>query len=282
MSQSLVSVIIPVFNEEENIERLLVSIKEQSYENWEAIVVDDGSSDRTVDIAKHHTDKVFLRSHAERSVQRNFGAQEAKGKYFLFLDADMELTPGVIKDCVNNIHSNMGLVIPERTVGKGFMAEVRKFERSMYVGDSTVEVARFFDRLAFMEFGGYDINLTGTEDYDLPKRMSTKYTIGRVKSWILHHETGLTLIKQLKKKYYYAYLSAGYAQKHPDLISKQGILILRMAYFRNWKQFIFNPIMGVTLLVVRFLETSAAAIGFLKAVGLVRFIKTFFKMFKYL
>lgn len=278
----LVSVIIPAYNEAKNISRNLKAIINQTYKKVEIIVVDDQSTDNTALISKKYTHNVFERKHAERSVQRNFGASKAKGKYLLFIDADMELTPGVIESCVKNMGGNGALIVPEKTVGKGFVANIRKFERQMYMGDENVEVARFFPKRVFNEFGGYDIGLTGAEDYDLPKRISKKYGIGWAKEYILHHETGLTLWKQLKKKFYYAKQSAKYAEKHPDLISRQGILIVRKAYLKHWKKFFLNPIVGILLLVMRLLETISAALGFLVAVGPIKFIKTFFKMFRYI
>ena len=278
----IVSIIIPTYNEERNIGRLLSSIKKQRVSGIETIVVDDGSKDKTITIAKKYTSKVYSRLHAERSVQRNFGARRARGKYVLFLDADMELTPGVVRDCLDTINKFKGLVIPETTIGQSLLSKIRKFEREMYMGDSTIEVARFFDKKVFDEFGGYDVNLTGAEDYDLPKRISHKYLIGRAKEYILHHEEVRTLATQLKKKFYYAEKSALYAQKHPDLISKQGILIWRRAYLKNWRKFMNHPFLGVSLIVVRFMETVAATLGFIKAVGIIGFIKTFFTMFKYL
>lgn len=261
----LVSAIVPTFNEEENIERLLTSIEGQSYRNIEIIVVDDGSTDQTVKISLKHTRKVFSRKHAERSVQRNFGASVAKGKYLLFLDADMELSSDVVKSCLENIDGHKTLIIPEKTIGKGFVATVRKFEREMYMGDPTIEVARFFEKRAFDEFGGYDERLTGTEDYDLPKRISTKYTIGWANEYLFHHETGLTLFKQLKKKFYYASKSALYVKKHPDLVATQGNMLFRKAYFRSWRKFVKNPALGISFIFVRALEQIAALAGFISA-----------------
>lgn len=275
-----VSVIIPTYNSEKHIGRLVKSIKNQTV-NCEVIVVDDGSGDKTVEIAKKFADKVYAREHQERSIQRNFGASKAVGKYLLFLDSDMELTRGVIKSCLKNLNGFGALIIPERTVGVGFMARIRKFEREMYMGDPTIEVARFFPKKIFDEFGGYDTKLTGAEDYDLPKRISNKYKIGWAEEYILHHEIGLTLSKQLRKKYYYARHSALYVEKHPDLISKQGILIFRKAYLKNWTRFVEHPILGLSLLLVRFLESISAVLGFISSVGPKGFIKTFFRMIKY-
>ncbi len=280
MTQPLVSIIIPTYNEEKNIERLLKSIKAQSYSRCESIVVDDGSTDATISLAKKYADKVFARKHAERSIQRNFGASKAKGTYLLFLDADMELTKHVVKSCIENMDGHKALIIPEKTVGKGFMAIIRRFEREMYMGDPSIEVARFFDKNIFNEVGGYDENLTGAEDYDLPYRISKKYSIGWAKEYILHHETQLTLIKQLKKKFYYAGKSASYAKKHPGLISTQGNMLFRKAYLRNWKKFVMHPLVGTTFIVIRLLEASAAVAGFISIVGIGEFVRTFFTMFK--
>lgn len=278
----LVSVIIPAYNEEKNIKRLLMSLKNQSYKNLEIIVVDDGSSDATIEVSKRFTPKIYKEKHAERSVQRNYGAKVSRGEYLVFLDADMELTPKVIEDCVVTVNkSNLkALTIPESTIGDGFIPKIRRFEREMYERDPTIELARFFERKVFFEFGGYDLRLTGPEDYDLPYRISKKYKIGRSKEYILHHEERLTLDKLLKKKFYYASRGALYAQKHPELIPIQGTIIFRKAYLRHWKKFLNDPFIGLAFICVRLLETVWAIAGYISAVGFINFVKTLPKLFK--
>jgi glycosyltransferase involved in cell wall biosynthesis len=271
----LVSIIIPTFNEELVIETLLKSIKLQTYKNIETIIVDDESTDNTVAVAKKHTNKVYKRKHAERSVQRNFGAKKSKGDFLVFLDADMELTMGVIEDCVKKMKLGIGaLVIPEKTTGNGFIQKVRRFERDMYVGDLSVEVARVFDRKIFFDLGGYDEDLTGPEDYDLPYRISKHRKIRRATEHLLHHEERSTLISLLRKKYYYAQKGAKYAQKHPELVMQQGNLIFRKAYLKNWRKFLNHPLMGLSFIFIRILEAVSAVSGFVSAVGITAFVKT--------
>lgn len=279
----LVSIIIPTFNEEKNIERLLKSIKNQTYKEIEVIVVDDGSTDNTAKISLQYTKKVYKRGHVERSAQRNFGANKSSGDYFLFIDGDMEFTPNVVKDAIKVLKTGNYelLVIPERTVGKGFIQKVRRFEREMYMGDLTIEVARLFSRKVFFEFEGYDLKLTGPEDYDLPYRISRKYKIGRGSEYILHHEENLTLLKLLKKKFYYASRGASYASKHPELIKLQGTILFRKVYLRNWKKFTEQPLIGISFLFVRTLETLFAVAGFISSVGYLEFLKTFLKIFSH-
>lgn len=282
MSNNLVSIIIPTFNEEKNIERLLVSIKNQDYKNIEILIVDDGSSDKTVDIAKKYSNNVYERLHAERSIQRNFGARKAHGDYLLFLDSDMELSSEVIKDCVETINNLevKALTIPEKTVGDGFLPEIRRFEREMYMDEPDYEVPRFFESKIFFKYGGYDKNLTGPEDYDLPYRIGKEYKIGRTKEYIFHHEEGLTLRKQLNKKYYYAKNGAFYATKHPKLVRVQGTILFRKVYLKYWRKFLQHPVLGISFLTVRLFETIWAIAGFISAVGIFTFIKTSISIFK--
>lgn len=263
----LVSIVIPAFNEERNIGRLLESINLHSGKNIEVIVVDDGSKDATMQIAKEYGARVYSRKHSERSAQRNFGAEKAKGKYLLFLDADMELTRNVIEDCLETARDGKYrlLVIPEKTVGNNYISRIRNFEREMYMGDLSIEVARFFEKEIFFEFGGYDLELTGPEDFDLPYRISKKYQIGRSHQYILHHEENSSLTKLLKRKFYYAKKGAKYAKKHPELILTQGNLLFRKAYLKNWKKFVRQPVLGISFLFVRILEASWAVAGYLSS-----------------
>ena len=85
-----ISIIIATKNEENNISRLLRSLKEQTFRDFETIIVDNNSSDQTKKIASKFTSKIFIHG-PERSTQRNYGLEKAIGKYILFLDADMEL-----------------------------------------------------------------------------------------------------------------------------------------------------------------------------------------------
>lgn len=264
----LISVIITTKNEEANIKRFLMSLKNQTTKDFETIIVDNHSTDKTVEIANKFTDRIYLKG-PERSAQRNLGVEKAKGKYVLIVDADMEFSPGVLGSCLDSIKNYKALIIPEKTVGNNFMANIRKFEREMYMGDATIEVARFFVKEVFCELGGYDLSLTGTEDYDLPKRIMDKYgrnSIGWAKQWIFHHEDGLTLIKQLKKKFYYAEKSVLYVKKHPDLILIQGNMLIRLAYIRNWKKFLQRPLLASTFVFIKVLENSAAVLGFFKGI----------------
>ena len=141
----LVSITITTKNEEKNIGNCLKSIKLQTYPNIEIIVVDNNSPDKTKQIAKRYTKKVFNKG-PERSAQRNYGMiSKSKGKYVMFLDADMILSPSLIESCVKVIENGkfFALHIPEVVLGDKYFSKVRRFERSFYDGTS-IDGARFF------------------------------------------------------------------------------------------------------------------------------------------
>lgn len=181
MKQPLVSVIITTRNEEKNIETCLKSIKKQAYQNIEIILVDNNSSDMTVELAKKYTRDIYNKG-PERSAQRNYGVKMSKGKYVLILDADMNLSPNVVKECVSVMQTNKvgGVIIPEESYGVGFWSQVKKLERSFYVGSDLIEAARFFSKKVFIDIDGFDESITGPEDWDLSQRVKKKFGLTRI------------------------------------------------------------------------------------------------------
>lgn len=265
-----VSIIIPAYNEEKVIERLLKSINEQTYKKWEIIVVDDGSTDGTIEIAKKYTKKVFRRSHAERSIQRNFGAGKSIGSFLLFLDADMKLSPDVLSDCVASIKKDGSIgavVIPERSVADSFWEKVKAYERSFYSinGDKYTDAARFFTKKSFKKARGYDTQITGPEDWDLPERIEKMgFRIVRVSSLIYHYERIPSLWRLAKKKFYYAKLSSIYLSKHHiSVVSPKTVYFLRPVFYKNWRRLFANPLMTFSMVVMFIIEMGAGGLGYL-------------------
>src|SRR5690349_3602213 len=85
-----VSVIIPTYNRAQFIARAVDSVLEQTYKDFEIIVIDDGSSDNTQEILKAYEGKIryVYQQNKGISAARNRGIQEAKGEYIAFLDSD--------------------------------------------------------------------------------------------------------------------------------------------------------------------------------------------------
>jgi glycosyltransferase involved in cell wall biosynthesis len=88
----MISIIIPTLNEEKYIEATLESIKNQNFKDFEVIVCDCHSNDKTIEIAKKYTDKIVFTETRSTASARNTGAKYASGEYLVFLDADTMLS----------------------------------------------------------------------------------------------------------------------------------------------------------------------------------------------
>lgn len=101
--QPLVSVIIPSYNRAHMLPRAIESLFKQTYENWEALIVDDASTDNTKEIIQDYINKdkrirfYQLPKNGGACVARNVGIENAKGNYITFLDSDDEYFPRKIE-----------------------------------------------------------------------------------------------------------------------------------------------------------------------------------------
>lgn len=268
-NQKLVSIIITTKNEASNIERLLKSIQKQSYKFLEVIVVDNNSADSTKKIAEQFTQKVYDFG-PERSAQRNYGAMKSKGNYLFFLDADMELTAGVVKGCVEAMFKDTflaGLSIAEKSVVTSFWEKIKGYERSFYneSGDVVTDAARFFKRSVFERIGGYDETITGPEDWDLSATLRSKdYKLGWVPNLIFHYEKAPSLFFLFRKKFYYGLRAHKYLSKQKvSTLSPQTIYFLRPVFYKQWKKILTHPILSLSMFLMLFVELTGGGLGYL-------------------
>lgn len=106
----LISIIIPVYNHLSELKQSLHSIKQQTYKNFEVIIVDDGSDEpveQKINKADFNFDIVFTREE-NRGVQfaRNFGFEISKGEFVIFWDADVIATPDMLQKMYDTLKNN--------------------------------------------------------------------------------------------------------------------------------------------------------------------------------
>jgi glycosyltransferase involved in cell wall biosynthesis len=99
MNNPLVSISIPTLNSSRTLERTLSHIKKQTYKNYEIIIVDNGSTDSTIKIAKKYTSKIFTNK-GKLLGSRFIGLQNSNGLLHVFLDSDQVLSPTAIQRAV--------------------------------------------------------------------------------------------------------------------------------------------------------------------------------------
>ena len=112
----LISVVIPAYNAEQFLDETLESVLSQTYENWECIIVNDGSTDNTESIAQKWCEKdsrfrLTIKENGGLSSARNWGIKESKAEYIAFLDHDDVLTPDSLEVRINTLlKENVDLV----------------------------------------------------------------------------------------------------------------------------------------------------------------------------
>lgn len=105
----LVSIVMPVYNVEKYIERCMRSILAQTYRNFELLVIDDGSEDQSLSVARQFEDPritIFTKENGGLSDARNFGLSRCSGKYIYFIDSDDWAEPNLLEVAVNTLEQN--------------------------------------------------------------------------------------------------------------------------------------------------------------------------------
>lgn len=202
MNQPLVSVVIPNYNYARYLSKAISSALAQHYPNVEVIIVDDGSTDESIEIIESFGERVKLIRQRNQGVgiARNTGANVAKGKMLAFLDADDYWHPDKLKKQIEKMQSDreIGLVhcgfwhvdandepIDERLDGEeGWVAD--KLMKLEPVLSSTTLIVR---KDAFEAVGGYDVNkdLHPAEDWEFVYRVARKYKLGFVAEPLMYY-----------------------------------------------------------------------------------------------
>lgn len=264
MKSPLVSIIIPSYNSAQFIRQCLESIKEQTYPHIEIIVVDKGSIDETVAIAKKYTGNVFTYG-KERSAQMNFGISKAKGEYLYRVDSDFVLEPEVVEQCVRECESKGldGIAVHNTSAeGLGFWADVRKIERNTYRDDDLIVGVRFFSRKSFSKIKEFDETMQGPEDFEFHNKfVKAGFRFGRIKAIERHLGEPKTLLDIWKKFFYYGKSNYRYVKKYPAIASKQ-YNPFRPSYFKHFSELVVNPLLFGGFLVMNIVKYTAGATGF--------------------
>jgi glycosyltransferase involved in cell wall biosynthesis len=259
-----IGVVVPTYNSATVIGQCLASLRQQSHPPFEIVVCDGGSTDETTAIAKNYGATV-IEAPANRSAQRNTGANRATSEYIVFVDSDMRLTTRVLENCVADFRrSDAALVIPERDIGKSYWARVRGFERSFYHGVWWLQAARCYRRLQFLEIGGFAVGLVGPEDWDLDERIRQFGDVREIAAPIEHDEGRIKLRKLVEKKTHYASSLNDFKSRHPKraalcLSGRRRVFLI----IRRPQKLITHPLLTTGMVTLGITELFAAQ-GWLK------------------
>jgi len=241
-----VSIIIPTYNSEKTLFECLKSVYSQSYPFYEVIIVDNYSTDGTLDIAKKFGVKI-IQAKSNPARARNIGIANSAGKYILFVDSDQILSPSVIEDCVKKCEKEKaGMVrIPEIFVGKwfwGYCSAVWKnyYEKigQIYGKHESENVIRgeprFFAKKELFYVGLLDSTLHWGEDYNLYEKLRMKHVKEVICRSKIYHKEPASLKKILIKNFSYGRSLPMFLQKTDrkvfTLLVRQAFLTLSLVF----------------------------------------------------
>ena len=118
-----ITAVIPTLNEEKDLEKCLTSLKNQKPE-IEIIVIDGGSADNTIEIAKKYTNKVYNLKKRGIGIARQFGAEKANGKYIYMTDADCWSDSGLLNSLKEKLEKNKMIAITGPTKYHGLNGKI--------------------------------------------------------------------------------------------------------------------------------------------------------------
>lgn len=263
----LVTVVIPTYSSLRTIEKCLESIKEQTYPLIDLVVVDSlyynkEDKKKSKQIIKKYAR--FFEDGPERSIQRNRGIEEAKGKYIFMVDQDMYLSPGVIEECVAYMETGKyaALYVPEISIGKGYWTACVTLDRYVnnYLENGLNDCCRFFKKLDAKRIGGYDPTMIGAEDSDFNNKIAKLGKIGRTTKVIYHDEGEVNFFTRVKKKYYYSKGFKKYFKRYPEIASKQ-FSPFKFTYIKHWRQLVKKPHVAAGMFLLKGSETIAGILG---------------------
>lgn len=197
----MVSIIIPTYNREKLIKRAIDSVLNQTYQDYEVIIIDDGSKDRTKEVIEEIGDNriryIGLEINQGVSHARNVGIQEARYEYIAFLDSDDEWMPNKLELQMRKMtkaSNEVGIVFCRmggklRNSEKRFLCPDESYKKEILEGNifhplllqNVIGTPTMLVRKKCLEeIGGFKETLQCLEDWELILRIAKRWQIGFV------------------------------------------------------------------------------------------------------
>lgn len=191
-----VSIIIPLYNKGDLISHTLKSVSLQSYKNWECLIIDDGSTDNSLQVVETFIEqhpgnwRIIRQENQGQAIARNNGIAHAKGNYLAFLDADDLWPPDKLTNQVKTLikNPNVALILSAYVIFGGKRNALRlvrhRSPKRMLLGwlDMTgfgggLESVGLVRESTLRKIGGFDISLSTSSGLDLCLRLSSEAEI---------------------------------------------------------------------------------------------------------
>lgn len=177
-----ISVIVPCYDQAQYLDECLHSVWDQTFKNWECIIVNDGSPDNTEEIAqkwiaKDSRFKYLYKSNGGLSSARNTGIESAVGEWILPLDSDDKISHSYLEMASKEFDKGYTLIYCEASFFGDKMGkwEIPKFNFEQFLVHNQIFCSSFFKKENWSTVGGYDVNMkSGYEDWEFFIRLLSR------------------------------------------------------------------------------------------------------------
>ena len=206
------SIIIPVYNVEKYIKKCLDSVFNQTYKDYEVIVVNDGTKDNSMDIVKDYDVIVINQKNQGLSAARNNGLKKAKGEYILFLDSDDYIEKDLLKELDKSISNKPDVV--RFQIQEVYEDKINKFEEEPFSNKNGVEAFSIISKYHFVENAW-------TYLYRKKYLQDNNFTF---KEATIHEDFGLIPLVIIKAKIVnsISYIGYNYVQRDGSIMSQKN------------------------------------------------------------
>jgi glycosyltransferase involved in cell wall biosynthesis len=272
----MISIIIPCYNSELFIHRAINSVFEQTFDNWELILVNNNSTDNTLDLLNNYQERypervrVFSETKKGAPAARNRGIQEARGEWIQFLDADDEILPeklsGQIK-LAEEINASI-VASPYRKEGireKNFFSYIRALDYSdvwsaLINSNMGITSSNLWKRDILSVVGGWDEMRIASQEYDLMFRilqLNPVVAFDHRSLTVVHVGTGESVSRSTSKEKARMILDSRidlririkeYLESKNMLTKERSLLIDKFIYLTLIRNYRFNPDVVIDIL----------------------------------
>ena len=247
-----VSVNIITFNQVTFIAQAIESVLKQSFTDWEIIIIDDASTDNTVEILKPYLSNPKIKYFKNEKnlgicLSRNRALQESSGKYIAILDSDdfwndenkLKKQVGFLDKNQDYVATGTGVIIIDKNYKK-----IRQYlnpkkdsaiKKQMLAKNPFANSSVTYRRAPVMEIGSYNLDINGIEDYDLWLRLGVKYKMHNFQGYSLSyriHNQNITSTNRERLMRLNLKLIEKYRKNYPGYLYAKTRRLIRLIAFK--------------------------------------------------
>lgn len=196
--ESLISIILPTYNREKYLNRSIDSVLNQTYKNWELLIIDDGSNDESQLLVKNYLNRFsniryFFHENRGAAYSMNIGMENSRGRFVTFLGSDDEYLANHLEKRVQYLEINMNVDLlhsPAKIIGDEYVKDKYDLTKKIHLDDCILGGTLFGKTEVFQKLNGFKV-VNYSPESEFVERAEKNYKIEKFnsKTYIYHRDT---------------------------------------------------------------------------------------------